>query len=67
MIFSRRALVGPEERAGAHGRVPGLPGVQLDLYEMLHPRKGRELGHLSAVAATPEEAAAVALKEKSLL
>ena len=33
-----------------------VPGVRLHLYEKLRPRKGRKMGHLSAVAATPEEA-----------
>jgi 5-(carboxyamino)imidazole ribonucleotide synthase len=33
-----------------------IPGVRLHLYEKLLPRKGRKMGHLSAVAATPEEA-----------
>ena len=33
-----------------------VPGVRLHLYEKLRPRKGRKMGHLSAVGATPEEA-----------
>jgi 5-(carboxyamino)imidazole ribonucleotide synthase len=33
-----------------------VPGVRLHLYEKLRPRKGRKMGHLSAVADTPEEA-----------
>lgn len=33
-----------------------IPGVRLHLYEKLRPRKGRKMGHLSAVGATPEEA-----------
>jgi 5-(carboxyamino)imidazole ribonucleotide synthase len=44
-----------------------VPGVRLHLYEKLRPRKGRKMGHLSAVAATPEEAVALVLKAKSLL
>jgi 5-(carboxyamino)imidazole ribonucleotide synthase len=44
-----------------------VPGVRLHLYEKLRPRKGRKMGHLSAVAATPEEAVELVLKAKSLL
>jgi 5-(carboxyamino)imidazole ribonucleotide synthase len=44
-----------------------VPGVRLHLYEKLRPRKGRKMGHLSAVAATPDEAVALVLKAKSLL
>jgi 5-(carboxyamino)imidazole ribonucleotide synthase len=33
-----------------------VPGVRLHLYEKLRPRRGRKMGHLSAVAATPDEA-----------
>jgi 5-(carboxyamino)imidazole ribonucleotide synthase len=44
-----------------------VPGVRLHLYEKLRPRKGRKMGHLSAVGATPEEAVAQVLKAKSLL
>jgi 5-(carboxyamino)imidazole ribonucleotide synthase len=33
-----------------------VPGVRLHLYEKHNPRKGRKMGHLSAVGATPEEA-----------
>jgi 5-(carboxyamino)imidazole ribonucleotide synthase len=63
--------------AGADGklvpRVPhwdaalAVPGVRLHLYEKLRPRKGRKMGHLSAVAATAEEAVALVLKAKALL
>ena len=62
---------GPGEKAGP--RVPhfdralAVPGVRLHLYEKLRPRKGRKMGHLSAVAATPEEAVELVLKAKSLL
>ena len=34
----------------------GVPGVRLHLYEKHKPRKGRKMGHLSAVGKTPEEA-----------
>jgi 5-(carboxyamino)imidazole ribonucleotide synthase len=44
-----------------------VPGVRLHLYEKLRPRKGRKMGHLSAVGATPEEAVELVLKAKSLL
>jgi len=33
-----------------------IPGVRLHLYEKERPRKGRKMGHLSAVGATPAEA-----------
>jgi len=54
-------------------RVPHLdsalavPGVRLHLYEKLRPRKGRKMGHLSAVASTADEAVQLVLKAKSLL
>ncbi len=44
-----------------------VPGVRLHLYEKLRPRKGRKMGHLSAVASTAEEAVALVLQAKSLL
>ncbi len=44
-----------------------VPGVRLHLYEKLRPRKGRKMGHLSAVGSTPEEAVELVLKAKSLL
>jgi 5-(carboxyamino)imidazole ribonucleotide synthase len=44
-----------------------VPGVRLHLYEKLRPRKGRKMGHLSAVASTAEDAVAAVLKAKSLL
>jgi 5-(carboxyamino)imidazole ribonucleotide synthase len=62
---------GPGEKAGT--RVPhfdralAVPGVRLHLYEKLRPRKGRKMGHLSAVAATPDEAVALVLKAAALL
>jgi len=48
-------------------RALAVPGVRLHLYEKVRPRKGRKMGHLSAVASTPEEAVALVLKAKSLL
>jgi 5-(carboxyamino)imidazole ribonucleotide synthase len=44
-----------------------VPGVRLHLYEKHKPRKGRKMGHLSAVGATPEEAVALVLQAKNLL
>lgn len=44
-----------------------IPGVGLHLYEKSLPRKGRKMGHLSAVAATPEEAVKRVLQAQQLL
>ncbi len=44
-----------------------IPGVRLHLYEKLLPRKGRKMGHLSAVGATPEEALERVLKAQQRL
>jgi len=44
-----------------------VAGVRLHLYEKLRPRKGRKMGHLSAVAASADEAVALVLKAKALL
>ena len=54
-------------RAPHFDRALAVPGVRLHLYEKLRPRKGRKMGHLSAVAPTPEEAVALVLRAKSLL
>jgi len=65
------APAGPDGKPAA--RVPhfdlalAVPGVRLHLYEKLRPRKGRKMGHLSAVAATADEAVALVLEAKSLL
>ncbi|HTV83525.1 MAG TPA: 5-(carboxyamino)imidazole ribonucleotide synthase [Acidobacteriaceae bacterium] len=45
----------------------GVPGVRVHLYEKHQPRKGRKMGHLSAVGATPQEAIARALQAQRLL
>ncbi len=45
----------------------GVDGVKLHLYEKLKPRRGRKMGHLSAVGATAEEAVARVLEAKSRL
>ena len=44
-----------------------VPGVRVHLYEKLKPRKGRKMGHLSAVGATADEAVERVLKAKALL
>lgn len=44
-----------------------VPGVRLHLYEKLRPRKGRKMGHLSAVAKTADEAVELVLKAKAAL
>ncbi|MBW8749726.1 MAG: 5-(carboxyamino)imidazole ribonucleotide synthase, partial [Acidobacteria bacterium] len=44
-----------------------VPGVRLHLYEKLKPRRGRKMGHLSAVGATGDEAIARVREAKSLL
>jgi 5-(carboxyamino)imidazole ribonucleotide synthase len=56
-----------------HARQPrfdhalAVPGVRLHLYEKHGARKGRKMGHLSAVGATPEEAVQRVLEAKQLL
>ncbi|WP_353072915.1 5-(carboxyamino)imidazole ribonucleotide synthase [Tunturiibacter gelidiferens] len=45
----------------------GVPGVRLHLYEKHKPRKGRKMGHLSAVGATADEAVELVLRAKALL
>ena len=44
-----------------------VPGVRLHLYEKLKPRKGRKMGHLSAVGATSDEAVERVLRAKAAL
>jgi 5-(carboxyamino)imidazole ribonucleotide synthase len=44
-----------------------ITGVKLTLYEKLKPRKGRKMGHLSAVGATADEARARVLEAKARL
>ena len=44
-----------------------VQGVRLHLYEKHLPRKGRKMGHLSAVGKTPQEAVARVLEAKSKL
>ena len=44
-----------------------VPGVRLHLYEKLKPRKGRKMGHLSAIGATADEAVERVLTAKAAL
>jgi len=44
-----------------------IPGVRLHLYEKHTPRRGRKMGHLSAVGVTPDEAVKRVLMAKELL
>jgi len=44
-----------------------VPNVKLHLYGKLEPRPGRKMGHLTALAATPEEARAAALRARDAL
>ncbi len=44
-----------------------IPGVRLHLYEKHTPRRGRKMGHLSAVGATPDEAVQRVLVAEKLL
>ncbi|GAA3753267.1 5-(carboxyamino)imidazole ribonucleotide synthase [Terriglobus aquaticus] len=44
-----------------------VPTVRVTLYEKLKPRKGRKMGHLSAVGATAEEARERVLRAKAAL
>ena len=48
-------------------RALSIPGVSLHLYEKHTPRKGRKMGHLSALGDTPEEAVKRVLEAKSRL
>ncbi len=48
-------------------RALAVPGVRLHLYEKLKPRKGRKMGHLSAVGATADEAVERVLRAKAEL
>jgi 5-(carboxyamino)imidazole ribonucleotide synthase len=44
-----------------------LPGVRLHLYGKTDPRPGRKMGHLTALAGTPDEARALALAARLAL
>jgi len=52
----------PDWRAAA-----SLPNVKLHLYGKTEPRPGRKMGHLTALATTPEEAALAALAARDAL
>lgn len=54
-------------RQPAFDRALAVPGVRLHLYEKLKPRKGRKMGHLSAVGKTGEDAVARVLEAKAAL
>ena len=54
-------------RQPAFDKALAVPGVRLHLYEKLKPRKGRKMGHLSAIGATPEEAVERVLRAKAAL
>jgi len=58
----------PEGRRTPHfDAALAVRGVRLHLYEKLRPRKGRKMGHLSAVAHTAEEAVQLVERAHSLL
>jgi len=44
-----------------------LPGVNLHLYGKAHPRPGRKMGHLTALASTPEKARETVLRARAAL
>ena len=44
-----------------------VPGVRLHLYEKLKPRKGRKMGHLSALGTSVQDAVARVLQAKAAL
>ena len=44
-----------------------VPGVRLHLYEKHKPRKGRKMGHLSAVGQSAEEAVELVLRAQKML
>jgi 5-(carboxyamino)imidazole ribonucleotide synthase len=44
-----------------------VPGVKLHLYEKLKPRRGRKMGHLSAIGKTAEDAVDLVLRAKAML
>jgi 5-(carboxyamino)imidazole ribonucleotide synthase len=45
----------------------GVPGVSLHLYGKSEPRPGRKMGHLTALAASADEAIARVTRARSLL
>jgi len=61
--------IGPDgsAREPHFDRALSVPGVRLHLYEKHRPRKGRKMGHLSAVGMTADEAVELVLQAKALL
>jgi len=57
-LWHNPASPGKFDREPDFAAALAVPGVRLHLYEKLRPRKARKMGHLSAVAATAEEAVA---------
>jgi 5-(carboxyamino)imidazole ribonucleotide synthase len=55
------------EKQPAFDQALAIPGVKLTLYEKLKPRKGRKMGHLSAVGATADKARESVLTAKARL
>jgi 5-(carboxyamino)imidazole ribonucleotide synthase len=54
-------------RQPAFDKALAVPGVRLHLYEKLKPRRGRKMGHLSAVGKTAQEAVELVKQAMSLL
>jgi 5-(carboxyamino)imidazole ribonucleotide synthase len=54
-------------RTPAFDKALAVPGVRLHLYEKLKPRRGRKMGHLSAIGASPEEAVERVLRARAVL
>jgi 5-(carboxyamino)imidazole ribonucleotide synthase len=48
-------------------RALAVPGVRLHLYEKLKPRKGRKMGHLSAIGSTADQAVERVLQARAAL
>ncbi len=61
--------IGPdgEPREPRFDAALAVPGVRLHLYEKHRPRKGRKMGHLSAVGRTADEAVELVLRAKIAL
>ena len=56
-----------KQREVSFDKALAVRGVRLHLYEKLKPRKGRKMGHLSAVGATAAEAVERVLRARALL
>jgi 5-(carboxyamino)imidazole ribonucleotide synthase len=57
----------PEAGEPAWERLLAHPDVKLHLYGKTEARKGRKMGHLTALAATPEAALEKVLKARAAL